>query len=150
MRRNISGPDTEWFGTKPDLLVDRRGEGVEELIDQVEAAVKSYPYDDTYRTWPGPNSNTFVAHVGRNVPDLRLDLPSTAIGKDYVPLASVIGHAPSGTGLQVSLFGLLGVIVAPEEGLEVNVLGLSLGVDVAEPALRLPGLGRVGPEYPPH
>jgi len=30
------------------------------------------------------------------------------------------------------------------------VLGLSLGVDVAEPALRLPGLGRVGPEYPPH
>ena len=52
--------------------------------------------------------------------------------------------------MQVSLFGLLGVIVAPEEGLEVNVLGLSLGVDVAEPALRLPGLGRVGPEYPPH
>jgi hypothetical protein len=150
VRRNISGPDTEWFGTKPDLLVDRRGEGVEKLIDQVEAAVQSYPYDGSYRTWPGPNSNTFVAHVGRNVPDLRLDLPSTAIGKDYVPLASVIGHPPSGTGLQVSLFGLLGVIVAPEEGLEVNVLGLSLGVDVAEPALRLPGLGRVGPEYPPH
>jgi hypothetical protein len=67
-----------------------------------------------------------------------------------VPLTSVIGHPPSGTGLQVSLFGLLGVIAAPEEGLEVNVLGLSLGVDVAEPALRLPGLGRVGPEYPPH
>jgi hypothetical protein len=150
VRRNISGHDTEWFGTKPDLLVDRRGEGVEKLIDQVEAAVQSYPYNGTYRTWPGPNSNTFVAHVGRNVPDLRLDLPSTAIGKDYVPLTSVIGHPPSGTGLQVSLFGLLGVIVAPEEGLEVNVLGLSLGVDVAEPALRLPGLGRVGPEYPPH
>jgi len=53
-------------------------------------------------------------------------------------------RAPSGTGVQASLFGLLGVIVAPEEGLEVNVLGLSLGVDVAEPALRLPGLGRVG------
>jgi hypothetical protein len=150
VRRNISGPDTEWFGTKPDLLVDRRGEGVEKLIDQVEAAVRGYPYNGTYRTWPGPNSNTFVAHVGRNVPDLRLDLPSTAIGKDYVPLTSVIGHPPSGTGLQVSLFGLLGVIAAPEEGLEVNVLGLSLGVDVAEPALRLPGLGRVGPEYPPH
>jgi hypothetical protein len=150
VRRNISGPDTEWFGTKPDLLVDRRGEGVDALIDQVEAAVKSYPYNDTYRTWPGPNSNTFVAHIGRNVPDLRLDLPSTAIGKDYVPLTSAIGNAPSGTGLQVSLFGLLGVIAAPEEGLEVNVLGFSLGVDVAEPALRLPGLGRVGPEYPPH
>jgi hypothetical protein len=150
VRRNISGPDTEWFGSKPDLLVDRRGEGVEKLIDQVEVAVRSYPYNDTYRTWPGPNSNTFVAHIGRSVPDLRLDLPSNAIGKDYVPLTSAIGHAPSGTGLQLSLFGLAGVIVAPEEGLEFNLLGLSLGVDVAEPALRLPGLGRVGPETPPH
>jgi hypothetical protein len=150
VRQNIAAPDAEWFGSRPDLLVDRRGEGVDALIDQVEAAVKTYPYNDAYRTWPGPNSNTFVAHIGRNVPGLRLDLPSTAIGKDYVPLTSAIGNAPSGTGLQVSLFGLLGVIAAPEEGLEVNVLGLSLGVDVAEPALRLPGLGRVGPEYPPH
>lgn len=150
LRRNIAAPDAQWFGSKPDLLVDRRGQGVEKLIDQVEAAVQSYPYNDTYRTWPGPNSNTFVAHIGRSVPELRLDLPSTAIGKDYVPLTSAIGRAPSGTGLQLSLFGLLGVIVAPEEGLEVNVLGLSLGVDVAEPALRLPGLGRVGPETPPH
>jgi hypothetical protein len=48
------------------------------------------------------------------------------------------------------LLGLLGVIVAPKEGLEFNVLGLSLGVDVAEPALRLPGLGRIGPAHPPH
>ncbi len=150
VRQNAAAPDGQWFGSRPDLLVDRRGEGVDALIDQVEAAVKSYPYHDTYRTWPGPNSNTFIAHIGRNIPDLRLDLPSNAIGKDYVPLTSAIGRAPSGTGLQASLYGLLGVIVAPEEGLEFNVLGLSLGVDVAEPALRLPGLGRVGPEDPPH
>jgi hypothetical protein len=123
---------------------------VETLIDQVEAAVKSYPYEDTYRTWPGPNSNTFVAHIGRSVPELHLDLPSNAIGKDYQPLDAAFGRAPSGTGVQVSLFGLLGVIVAPEEGLEINVLGLSLGADVAEPALRLPGLGRVGPKPAPH
>ncbi len=150
VRQNVAAPDGQWFGSRPDLLVDRRGEGVDALIDQVEAAVKSYPYHDTYRTWPGPNSNTFIAHIGRSIPDLRLDLPSNAIGKDYVPLTSAIGRAPSGTGLQASLYGLLGVIVAPEEGLEFNVLGLSLGVDVAEPALRLPGLGRVGPEDPPH
>ena len=87
------------------------------------------------------------AHQSRR---LRLDLPSNAIGKDHVPLNSALGHAPSGTGVQVSLLGLLGVIVAPEEGLEFNVLGLSLGVDVAEPALRLPGLGRIGPAHPPH
>jgi len=144
VRRNYAAPDAEWFGSRPDLLVDRRGKGVEALIDRVEAAVQDYPYDDTYRIWPGPNSNTFVAHIGRSVPELRLDLPANAIGKDYQPLSSALGRAPSGTGVQASLFGLLGVIVAPEEGLEINVLGLSLGVDVAEPALRLPGLGRVG------
>lgn len=150
VRRDYAAADAEWFGSRPDLLVDRRGEGVEALIDQVEAAVESYPHNDTYRMWPGPNSNTFIAHIGRSLPELRLDLPSNAIGKDYVPLTSAIGHAPSGTGLQLSLFGLAGVIVAPEEGLEFNLLGLSLGVDVAEPALRLPGLGRVGPDAPPH
>jgi hypothetical protein len=148
VRLNAAAPDALWFGSRPDLLVDRRGEGVEALIDQIEAAVKSYPFDDTYRTWPGPNSNTFVAHIGRSVPELRLDLPANAIGKDYQPLSAAIGAAPSGTGVQASLFGLLGVIVAPEEGLEVNVLGLSLGVDVAQPALRLPGLGRVGTAEP--
>jgi len=150
VRQDFAAPDGQWFGSRPDLLVDRRGEGIEALIDQVEAAVESYPYTDTYRTWPGPNSNTFIAHIGRSVPGLRLDLPANAIGKDYVPISSAIGRAPSGTGVQASLFGLLGVILAPEEGLEVNVLGLSLGVDVAEPALRLPGLGRVGTQASPH
>lgn len=147
VRSNYFAPDAEWFSNRPDLLVDRRGEGVEALIDEVEAAVASYPYNGTYRTWPGPNSNTFVAHVGRSVPGLGLDLPANAIGKDYLPIDAAIGRAPSGTGVQVSLFGLLGVIVAPEEGLEFNLLGLSLGLDVAEPALRLPGLGRVGTNH---
>ena len=66
------------------LLADRRGEGVDELITRIEAAVDSYPYADTYRVWPGPNSNTFVAHVLRSAPELRADLPATAIGKDYL------------------------------------------------------------------
>lgn len=148
VRRDFAAPDGQWFASRPELLVDRRGEGVEALIDQVEAAVKDYPYNGGYRTWPGPNSNTFIAHIGRSVPELRIDLPSTAIGKDYQPLSGAIGPAPSGTGVQLSLLGLLGVILAPEEGIEINVLGLSLGVDIAEPALRLPGLGRVGRAVP--
>jgi hypothetical protein len=150
VRQNYAAPDGVWFGSQPEILVDHRGNGVETLIDQVEAAVRSYPFNDAYRTWPGPNSNTFVAHVGRSVPELRLDLPANAIGKDYQPLSAALGRAPSGGGFQVSLFGLLGLLVAPEEGLEINVLGLSLGVDVAEPALRLPGLGRVGVANPTH
>jgi hypothetical protein len=43
-------------------------------------------------------------------------------------------RAPSGTGVQLSLFGLAaGVLVGLEEGLEVNVLGLLLGLDLNRP-----------------
>src|SRR5262249_39468512 len=76
---NRTGPDNFWFGARPALLVDRRGEGVETLIDRVEAAIAAYPYPNDYRLWPGPNSNTFTAFVGRSVPELRLTLPPTAI-----------------------------------------------------------------------
>jgi hypothetical protein len=139
-----TGPDNYWFGSAPQLLLDRRGPGVDAMIPRIEAAVKSYPYTDSYRTWPGPNSNTFVAHVARAVPELRLDLPPNAIGKDFIPGGSVFARAPRGTGYQVSLYGLLGVTGALEEGVELNVLGLSFGLDFNTPGLRLPGLGLIG------
>jgi hypothetical protein len=144
VHQNYAAADGYWFGSRPAILLDRRGDGVEAMIDRIEATVRNYPFADRYRTWPGPNSNTFTAHIGRSVPELRLDLPANAIGKDYVPLSSALTVAPSGTGVQASLLGVLGVLVAAEEGVEINVLGLSLGVDVVSPALRLPGLGRVG------
>lgn len=136
--------DHYWFGAEPEKLAERRGEGVDALIERVEAAVKSYPYPSSYRTWPGPNSNTFIAHIGRSVPELRLDLPPTAIGKDFIAGGGVVAPTPSGTGYQLSLFGALGVTAALSEGIELNVLGLSFGVDVGMPALKLPGLGRIG------
>jgi hypothetical protein len=149
VRVNRTGPDNHWFGSRPDLLVDVRGEGVDALIDRVEAAVRDYPYPSTYRTWPGPNSNTFTAFVGRAVPELRLDLPPTAVGKDFLPGGAPVGLAPSGTGVQLSLVGLAGVLVGWEEGVEVNVLGLTFGLDWNRPALKLPGLGRLGvPDSP--
>jgi len=144
IRVNRTGPDNYWFGSRPDLLVDRRGEGVNELITRIEAAVQAYPYPSSYRTWPGPNSNTFIAYLGRAVPELRLDLPVTAIGKDYIPGGLPVASSPSGTGVQLSIFGLLGVLAGLEEGLEVNVLSLTFGVDVKRPALKLPLVGRVG------
>jgi len=144
IRVNRMGPDNHWFGSRPDRLVDRRGPEVGALIEKVEAAIKDYPYPDRYRSWPGPNSNTFLAHIGRAVPELRLDLPSTAIGKDFLPNGDLTALAPSGTGVQVSLFGLAGLLVGAEEGLEVNLLGLSFGIDLNRPALRLPVAGRLG------
>ena len=77
------------------------------------------------------------------MPELRLDLPPTAIGKDYSG-AKLIGTAPSGRGLQLTLYGLFGLTASPVEGLEVNVLGLTLGVNPFDLSLKLPVLGRVG------
>ncbi|MGG5216210.1 DUF3750 domain-containing protein [Rahnella variigena] len=148
VRRNYAIPDGYWFGSQPRLLVDHRGAQAQLMIPKIEAAIKSYPYPHTYHAWPGPNSNTFMAHIGREVPELELDMPSNAIGKDYRGITNPIGLPPSGRGVQVSLLGLLGVTLGVEEGLEVNVLGLNLGVDVKNPALRLPFVGRVGFDNP--
>jgi hypothetical protein len=144
IRVNRTGPDNYWFGSRPILLVDRRGDDVDALIARIEAAIASYPYRESYRTWPGPNSNTFVAYIGRAVPELRLELPPTAIGKDFLPGGGLLAPTPSGLGVQVSLLGLAGILVGWEEGLEVNALGLTFGLDVKDPALKLPGLGRLG------
>jgi hypothetical protein len=140
--------DGYWYGSRPELLGDIRGPGVDAIIQRIEAAVNEYPYPGTYHVWPGPNSNTFVAFVLRKVPELRVDMPPTAIGKDYLGWRS-LGKTPSGTGGQVNLFGLLGVAAGVEEGLEVNVLGLNFGVDPKSLSIKLPIVGRLGPKNQP-
>jgi len=140
---DLRAPDAQWYGATPELVRELRGPDAEAVIAGLPAAVASYPYPHTYSAWPGPNSNTFVAHLGREIPALRLALPSIAIGKDYLPDDRLVARAPSGTGYQVSLYGLLGVLAAAEEGLELNLLGLVTGLDLRGPALKLPGIGRV-------
>jgi hypothetical protein len=75
---------------------------------------------------------------------LRVELPATAIGKDYPVNGNIVDKAPSGSGLQLSLYGVLGVLMAKQEGFEINLLGLSFGVDFNRPALKLPFIGRLG------
>ena len=134
-------PDRRWYDAEPEIIAELRGPEVEVLIDRLEQVVARYPYRREYRTWPGPNSNTFTAWVARALPELRVDLPPTAVGKDYLG-DRLISGSPSGTGWQVSLFGVAGVMVAWEEGLEVNLLGLTLGIDPLDLAVKVPGLGR--------
>lgn len=134
-------PDGRWFGSEPELYADRRGEGVDAMIERIEQAAENYPFAKEYGLWPGPNSNTFTAYLTRQVPELGADLPGTAIGKDY--LRDDFIHAPpSGRGLQVSLAGLLGFTASSVEGLEVNLLGLSFGLGPS--GLKLPFVGRIG------
>ena len=101
--------DGYWYGNRPELIGDVRGPGCRRPHRSAsKQRARDYPYPDRYHVWPGPNSNTFTAFVLRRVPELRVDLPPTAIGKDYLGWKSV-GKTPSGTGGQASLFGVLGV-----------------------------------------
>jgi hypothetical protein len=134
-------PDAPWFGSAPELYAEKRGPGVDELINRIDRAARDYPYAGEYTLWPGPNSNTFIAWIARHVPELELDLPATAIGKDYLG-STVVSTAPSGSGFQFSLAGLFGIAVSGVDGLEVNLLGLNFGVGPS--GLKLPLLGRLG------
>jgi len=137
-------PEARWFGSEPEVIAEKRGAGVEELIARIDKAAHAYPWAGEYTMWPGPNSNTFTAWVLRAVPELEADLPPTAIGKDYSG-AKLVGSAPSGSGVQLSLFGLAGLTLSGVEGFELNLLGLTFGINPFDPSLKLPLVGRVGP-----
>jgi hypothetical protein len=134
-------PDAPWFGSPAELYADKRGAGVDEIIARIDKAARSYPYANTYTLWPGPNSNTFVAWIARIAPELRADLPATAVGKDYMG-RTFVTTAPSGSGFQFTLAGLLGIAAGPVEGFELNILGLNFGVSGS--GVKLPMAGRIG------
>ncbi|MHB0776894.1 DUF3750 domain-containing protein [Halomonas sp. WWR20] len=143
----FEAPDRTWFGNPPTLLAELRGDAAARAIPAIEAAVARYPAPDVYRIWPGPNSNTFTAWIVRQVPELKVDFPPLALGKDYL-LEGLVARAPSETGYQLALWGVLGAMAAWDEGVELNLLGLTVGVDVTSPALKLPGVGRLGMPQP--
>ena len=137
-------PDRFWYGQPPRLVKELRGPDAANMIPKILEAVGTYPHTHEYRLWPGPNSNTFTAYIARRVPEHGVDLPAIAIGKDYLEGGRLVAAAPGGRGVQISLFGLAGVIVGVEEGIEVSLLGLVFGVDPLGPAIKLPGIGRIG------
>jgi len=142
-------PDRRWYDAEPYIIQDLRGEKAAAAIPKIERAAAAYPYPATYRAWPGPNSNTFTSFIIRHVPELGVELPPNAIGKDWLGPGKIFSRSESGTGFQASLFALLGVTVGLGEGIEANLLGLTLGLDLWRPALKLPLIGRVGfPDAP--
>lgn len=145
VRSNGWAPDGRWFGHVPRVLVDVRGAEAAALIPKVKATIAAYSYKDfgDYRMWPGPNSNTFTATVLRAVPELGITLPSNAVGKDFRAYP-YFGLTDSRTGVEASLWGLLGVKLGWVEGVEINFLGLVAGLDLRHPGVKLPGFGRIG------
>lgn len=135
-------PDRAWFGARPELIADFRGEQAQSIIEQLGGVIDEYPYPTTYEAWPGPNSNTFVAWVIRQIPEMDVALPSHAIGKDYLG-NGIVSEVPGGTGYQFSLGGYFGVLAGVREGLELNILGLTLGVNPLGLGIKLPGIGEL-------
>ena len=84
---SAGNPARPWYGSPAILLHDVRGAEAEALIDQVHDAALSYPFTREYKMWPGPNSNSFTAWIGLEVPQLMLDLPAKAIGQSWMKAA---------------------------------------------------------------
>ena len=139
-----SVPDRRWYDAEPYLIEELKGARAERAIPKIRAAADTYQNAQTYRAWPGPNSNTFTSHIIRSVAELGVELPPHAIGKDWIGDGDLFGRSESGTGVQISILGVLGATVGVAEGVEVNLLGLNFGLDVWRPAFKLPIVGRVG------
>jgi hypothetical protein len=144
VRLNWWPPDL-WFGEHGRVILDVAGEQAEKLIPRIEAAIRNYgyPHPGDYRIWPGPNSNTFVAGILRAIPEAAVTLPANAIGRDFRPWPYA-GWTDSGTGVELNLWGVLGLKLGWVEGIEINVLGLVAGLDLRHPGVKLPGFGRLG------
>ena len=146
IRVDAFAPDGRWFGAVPDTVVSVDSGTAERLIPKIRAVIEKYKFSSygDYKPWPGPNSNTFVQAALDAVPELKAVLPPTAIGKDYPYRGHWVGFTASGTGVFATFGGYVGVTIGWVEGVELNLFGGVLGFDLRRPALKFPGLGRLG------
>jgi hypothetical protein len=152
LRRDGWAADARWYGNEPWFVASVTGQRAAALLPAVRAAVRDYPHGGRgdYVLWPGPNSNSFVAHVLRSVPGLDAQLPPHAVGKDWMG-RGLRAAVDVGGDFHLSAWGLAGLAAGPRTGVELQLLGQTFGIDVRRPALKLPGIGRVGvPEVAGH
>lgn len=145
VRRNIHASDAYWYSNLPYIVRDVRGPLASRMIPKIRAKIARYPANQRgdYQVWPGPNSNSFVAWVARAFPELEIELPPTAVGKDYIGPGMELTHPPSGTGWQVTFGGYGGLAISRKEGLELHLLGGTIGIDPDDLAIKLPAVGAI-------
>jgi hypothetical protein len=138
-------PDARWFGSDPQLIFAADGAEAARMLPTIRSTIRDYRFAQPgdYRVWPGPNSNTFVATI-MQAAHMHAALPPTAVGKDYPYNDRWVGLTPSRTGVRINLGGYAGIALGWYEGLELNLFGAVAGLDIRRPALKLPGLGRLG------
>lgn len=130
-----------------DVMLHGVVRGTPEEIAKIDACLAEaskdfYQRHPDYFPIPGPNSNTFVAHLDRAC-SLMIELPATAIGRDYVGIVGA-DITEAGTGVQIGSIPF-GLRVGLREGVGVQIFGLPLGVHFWPPGIDLPvNPGRLG------
>jgi len=81
VHRDLKRPEDGVGGGPSRIAMQWTGETARRIA-QVLSAIESYPYCETYRLWPGPNSNTFVAWVLREA-EVAERLDPRGIGRGY-------------------------------------------------------------------
>jgi len=119
------------------------GRWVSEIDDEGSGTLRREdPSREEYEAWPGPNSNTFVADLVTAVPELGVELHHNAVGKDYARGVRAAA-TPGGLGVAVDT-DYLGLGVGLREGVELHLVGLTVGATLWPPALKLPFVPRLG------
>ncbi|WAP70874.1 DUF3750 domain-containing protein [Jiella pelagia] len=143
VRHNGYPADGRWYSNEPRVVFAATGERAELLIPKLRAAIETYPFAmrGGYHIFPGPNSNSFVAHVMRQVPEIDVSLPTVSVGRDYPTGGRLAFLDPDGRDLHLSLFGYAGLSAGWKSGLEINFLGLVAGLDFRRLGIKVPAFG---------
>lgn len=132
--------DTRFGGRSVHVHAVYTGAAARAMVPVLLERAPAYPWSDDYAPWPGPNSNTFAAWLSREVPGLWTEPYGAALGKDYPDNGWLqAGLTTTRTGVQLDT-PYVGAQVGLAEGVELHLLGLTLGVDLWPPQVKLPFL----------
>lgn len=146
VRINAYAPDARWYSNPPEIFKVIKGQEAARLIPKIINVVQNYPHSgrDDYILWPGPNSNSFIAHVLNEVPEIGVTLPANAVGRHYLSGGKYLHVDPDWMNIQLTYKGFAGFAFGKRSGIELHFLGLTAGIDFIKPAIKLPGFGTIG------
>ena len=79
LHKNLLAP-CQGVGSGPSHLIEQWfGDDALSMAEKIESSPIHYPFKETYRYWPGPNSNTFAQWIVRE----KMKLGHRAIGKSF-------------------------------------------------------------------
>ena len=140
VHKNLADLLDDVGGDPPTEYARLTGDAADTFARCLQEHAPRYPHRDTYRAWPGPNSNTFIDHLLRTC-HWPTTLPTTAIGKDWRGFVGA-STTTTATGVQLET-PLIGLRAGLDEGVELHVLTLAFGLDLWPPATLTP-FGRFG------